>query len=166
MLNRLKIIWGNRLLHVLPVSRCLSLKRAILRWSGVRIGPGVRIWSTANFYHQNIEIGKGTFIGHRVQLLAHPKGKISIGKNCDIAPEVMFHSGTHAIGSEQQRAGQGLQKSIQIGDGCWIGTRAIILAGVAIGNGSVIAAGAVVAKDIPANCLVGGVPARVIRNLN
>ncbi|MBP6872851.1 MAG: acyltransferase [Bacteroidales bacterium] len=54
-------------------------------------------------------------------------------------------------------------KPILIGDNVWIGMRAIILKGVTIGNGSIVAAGAVVTKDVPPNTVVGGVPARVIR---
>jgi len=55
--------------------------------------------------------------------------------------------------------------NIRIGADCWIGARAVILPGVTIGRGCVIAAGAVVAKDIEEDCLVGGVPARLIRRL-
>ena len=60
---------------------------------------------------------------------------------------------------------KGLAKEIQIGDDCWIGGGAIICPGVSIGNGVVIGAGAVVTKDIPANSLVVGNPARVVKKL-
>jgi acetyltransferase-like isoleucine patch superfamily enzyme len=54
---------------------------------------------------------------------------------------------------------------IRIGRDCWIGCNAVILKGVSIGDGAVIAAGAVVTKDVPPRCLAGGVPARIIRSL-
>jgi len=55
---------------------------------------------------------------------------------------------------------------ISVGDGCWIGARTVILGGVTIGAGSIVAAGSMVAYDVPANVLVAGVPAKVKRVLN
>ncbi|HJI67776.1 MAG TPA: hypothetical protein OIM01_05135 [Coriobacteriaceae bacterium] len=68
----------------------------------------------------------------------------------------MFCCSTHSLGLAGRRAGETYNRDIYVGKGCWIGTRSTILPGVNIGNGSVIAAGAVVAKDVPANCLAGG----------
>lgn len=69
------------------------------------------------------------------------------------------------MGSSERRAGAGWAKPIHIEDGCWIGARVTVLGGVRIGRGSVVAAGAVVTRDVPENCLVGGVPARLLRQL-
>ena len=86
--------------------------------------------------------------------------KITIGKDCAIAREVIIRdTDAHQLaGGEHQALAE-----IRIGDRVWIGTRAIILKGVTIGDGAVIAAGAVVTKDIPPRSLAAGVPARVIR---
>jgi maltose O-acetyltransferase len=65
----------------------------------------------------------------------------------------------------QRRAGEGVANSIEIGDGCWIGARSIILGGVRIGEGSVVAAGSVVTRDVPSNVLIAGVPACIKRKL-
>ena len=90
---------------------------------------------------------------------------ITLGNNVWIGHEVLMTVGSHEIGPPCQRAGSGTSRPILIGDGVWIGARAVILPGVTIGEGAVVAAGAVVNKDIPANTLYGGVPAKIIRDL-
>jgi maltose O-acetyltransferase len=95
----------------------------------------------------------------------HVEAEILIGSRCDIGPGVEFITGSHDIGSASRRAGTGNARSIQIGDGCWIGAGTRILGGVTVGAGTIIAAGSVVTQDIPANVLAAGVPARVKRCL-
>jgi maltose O-acetyltransferase len=90
-----------------------------------------------------IEIADRVFIGHHVVLITT----------------------NHEIGTAWQRCGGWTPAPIRIGNGVWIGARATVLPGVTIGDGAVVAAGAVVAKDVPPNTLVGGVPAKVIRIL-
>ena len=84
-----------------------------------------------------------------------------------IAPGVCICTDTHEVDSaDRQRCDSGsFAKAITIGDDCWIGAGVYILPGITIGRGSTIAAGAVVAKDVEDNCLVGGVPAKLIRKL-
>ena len=65
-----------------------------------------------------------------------------------------------------RRAGEGTARPIEIGDGCWIGARSVILGGVRIGAGCVVAAGSVVTRDVPDNVLVAGVPACIKRQLD
>jgi len=85
---------------------------------------------------------------------------IKIGNNVAISKGVIIRdSDNHEIGED----GKDISKPIEIGDNVWIGLRAIILKGVKIGNGSIIAAGSLVNKDIPANCLAAGVPAKIIK---
>ena len=88
-----------------------------------------------------------------------------IGDRCDIGPGVEFVPGSHTIGNASRRAGFGTAKPIFVGNGCWLGAKSIILGGVKIGDGCVVAAGAVVIHDVPPNTLVAGVPARVKRQL-
>jgi len=86
--------------------------------------------------------------------------RVTIGKDCAIARGVIIRDfDAHQI----LNAGHEIAKDICIGDHVWIGTRAIILKGVTIGDGAVVAAGALVTKDVPGKCLVGGVPAKIIR---
>ncbi|WP_081357668.1 acyltransferase [Neomoorella thermoacetica] len=80
--------------------------------------------------------------------------------------EVMICTSTHVIGEKNKRAGESKNLPVIIGDGCWIGTRAVILPGVKIGEGCIIAAGAVVTKDCESNGLYAGVPAKRIKNLS
>lgn len=86
--------------------------------------------------------------------------KITIGRGCAIAREVVIRdTDAHRLADP----GHEISAEIRIGDHVWIGTRAIILKGVTIGDGAVVAAGAVVTKDVPPRTIVAGVPARVIR---
>jgi acetyltransferase-like isoleucine patch superfamily enzyme len=82
-----------------------------------------------------------------------------------VGPGVYFITGTHRIGSHTQRAGPVIAAPIRVGDGVWIGARAILLPGVTVGAGAIVAAGAVVTRDVPADTLVAGVPAQVKRSL-
>jgi len=85
---------------------------------------------------------------------------IKIGDGVAISKGVIIRdSDNHTIDGNEEKVSQ----PIVIGDHVWIGLRAIILKGVKIGNGAIIAAGAVVNKDVPERCLVGGVPARIIK---
>jgi len=86
--------------------------------------------------------------------------QITIGNGCAIARDVIIrdYDAHQLVGNEHEIA-----KEICIGDHVWIGTRAIILKGVTVGYGAVVAAGAVVTKNVPDRCLVAGIPAKVIR---
>jgi len=119
----------------------------------------------ANFYQpKNIEIGEDTIIGYGAFL--DGRSVIEVGNHVDIASEVMIYNSEHDLEREDFSA---TEESVKIGDYCFIGPRVIILPGVNIGKGSVIAAGAVVTKDVGDFEIVGGVPAKKIgerRNKN
>lgn len=156
----------NRLFVLLPMSRMHPLKSSLLRWAGLKVGKNVRIWSSARFYSPHIEIGDDSFIGFNVQLFGTREGPITIGRNCALGTDVIVNTGTHHPGGPLDRTGAGYAKAITIGDGCRISTRAIILEGAQIGRGAQIAAGAVVVRDVAEDTLVGGVPARFIKQLD
>lgn len=108
-----------------------------------------------------LNLGSG-YINRHVKIRCH--NKISIGEDVAISENVsIWDSDAHAIiGKEREMA-----KPITIGDHVWIGNNVTILKGVKIGDNSVIAAGSVVNKDIPANCLAGGIPAKILKeNIN
>jgi acetyltransferase-like isoleucine patch superfamily enzyme len=90
-------------------------------------------------------------------------GQVTIGDNCDIAPDVTFLTGGHQMGDHSRRAGKGESYHITVGSGVWIGGRATLLLNTSIGDGSMIAACACVSKDVPADTLVAGVPAKVMK---
>jgi maltose O-acetyltransferase len=90
---------------------------------------------------------------------------ITIQDHVVIGHEVMFVTSTHAYGGPDHRAGTLTVAPIVVEEGAWLGARCTILPGVTVGRGAVVAAGAVVNRDVPPNTLVGGVPARVLREL-
>lgn len=115
------------------------------------------------FGSRNITIGAGTFINYRC--VFNTAGGITIGRNVDIAMDVSFVTSSHEVGCSSRRAGTALSAPIRVGDGVWIGARAVILPGVTIGAGSIIAAGSVVVKDCEPDTLYAGAPARAIKSL-
>ena len=138
-----------------------------LRWRALR-AYGMHIESCAissgvRFGSARIAIGEGTFVNENCVFANSVL--VSIGRRCDIAHDVVFVTNTHELGDAERRAGRSKPAPIQVGDGCWIGARAVVLPGVTIGAGTIIAAGAVVTKDCEAHSIYAGVPARKIRNL-
>jgi acetyltransferase-like isoleucine patch superfamily enzyme len=107
-----------------------------------------------------LTLGDGSYI-NRYSLIANT----TIGNNCAIGPGVIIGPTTHKIGTSKRRADKGKFLHVKIEDGVWIGARAVILGGVTVGYGSIVAAGAVVTKDVKPNTMVGGVPAKVIKHL-
>lgn len=135
--------------------------RHILGW---RIGEGAAIlmgqyiqMAGIKSSGQKVSIGKGTVINQGC--LLYTTGGIVIGENVSISAGSWLVTGTHDMNDPQFVDSY---KPIVIGDHAWIGVRATILAGVTIGKGAVVMAGAVVTRDIPPFSVVGGVPAKVI----
>jgi maltose O-acetyltransferase len=114
-------------------------------------------------YGFNLTIGSRCFVNYG--LVALDVARITIGRDVQIGPNVQLLTPTHPIDAELRRAKYEAAKPIVIGDNVWLGGGAIVLAGVSIGDNSVIGAGAVVTRDIPANVVAVGNPARVIRRI-
>ncbi|MBQ7764601.1 sugar O-acetyltransferase [bacterium] len=114
-------------------------------------------------YGYNIEIGENFYSNHNLVIL--DCAKVKFGDNVFIGPNCGIYTAEHPLDAETRNKGYEYAKPIIIGNNVWIGGGVNIVAGVKIGNNVVIAAGAVVTKDIPDNCLIGGVPAKIIKNL-
>lgn len=114
-------------------------------------------------YGYNIEIGENFYSNHNLVIL--DPAKVKFGDNVFIGPNCGFYTAEHPLDAETRNKGLEYAKPIIVGDNVWIGGGVHVVAGVTIGNNVVIAAGAVVTKDIPDNCVVGGVPAKKIKNL-
>lgn len=110
-------------------------------------------------YGKNIKIGKNVFINFDCVFLG--LGGITIEDDVLIAPKVSLLSEGHPVDPAQRHSL--VPCHIYIKKGAWIGANATILKGVTVGENSIVASGAVVSKDVPDNCIVGGIPAKVIR---
>ena len=152
-------LWGNRIINKLP-------SRHIRRWFyqllGARFGKDC-------FPCRRVEIllPKGLTLGDRVAVGWYAeldaRGGITVGNDTNISSHVKLITGSHDIDDPNYTADF---LPIHIGHHCWIGTGAMILQGVKIGDGAVVAAGALVNKDIPPYTVWGGVPAKCIKERN
>lgn len=114
-------------------------------------------------YGQYIHVGAGTFINCGAVLL--DVVSIRIGASCQIGPGVQILTATHPVEPQMRRAGWESGLPVSIGDNVWLGGGVIVCPGVSIGANSVIGAGSVVTRDIPADVVAVGSPARVIRSV-
>ena len=135
-----------------------SVRNLYLRTAGVKIGRrsfvhmGVRF-----FYPAGVKIGQGSIIGDHAFL--DGRAPLKIGNHVDIASYVLIYNSEHDINSE---GFDPIYGEVEVGDFVFIGPRAIILPGVKIGRGAIVAAGAVVTSDVADFEIVGGVPAKII----
>lgn len=134
---------------------CKFVRHFFYGLAGIKIGEGSTFHTWARFYKpKNITIGQDTIIGDHAFL--DGREKLTIGSHTDIASGVMIYNSEHDINAADFHA---VDAPVEIGDYVFIGPRAIILPGVKVGKGAIIAAGAVVTKDVPELAVVGGVPA-------
>ena len=113
-------------------------------------------------FGKNIHLGKNVFINSACQF--QDQGGIFIGDNCLIGPGTMIATLNHYPDPERR---QGMTHApVVIGKNVWTGAHVTILPGVTIGDNAIVAAGAVVAKDVPADTIVGGVPAKAIKSIH
>ena len=110
---------------------------------------------------KNIIVGKRVFINEGCCF--QDQGGISIGDDCLIGQQVVIATLNHDLDPKHRK--DMLPAPVKIGKNVWIGAHATILQGVTIGDNSVVAAGAVVTKDVPPNTVVGGVPAKIIKTI-
>ena len=112
-------------------------------------------------FGKNITVGKGVFINSGCCF--QDQGGVTLGDHVLVGHQVVFATLDHDL-DPARRAGM-TPSPIVVKDNVWIGAHATILAGVTIGENAVVAAGAVVTRDVPANTVVGGVPAKVIKRI-
>ena len=130
----------------------------VLRFLGVQIDRTAILYGGFEIRSpRKLKIGAGSCIGHRATLDA--RGGLTIGKNVNLSSEVMIWTAQHDWCDPKFGT---LFSPVTIGDYAWLGPRCIILPGVTVGEGAVIAAGAVVTKNVEPYAMVGGVPAQKI----
>jgi len=133
-----------------------SLKVAVLRLFGAKIGRGVVIRSRVNIsFPWKLELGDHVWIGDEVLILS--LDRVSVGSSTCISQRAFLCTGSHDFSRETFDL---VTAPIAIGEGCWIGAQAFVGPGVSFGSGSRCLAGAVVVKHVPEGATVGGVPAR------
>ncbi len=150
----------NRSLHDVRIGERLERCSRIFG----KVGKG--LWMQPPFYcdyGKNIELGDNVYFNYNCVVL--DVAKVTIGSNVLFGPNVQIYTANHPLDHQQRRDGLEFGKPITIGNDVWIGGGVILCPGVNIGDRSVIAAGAVVTKDVPADVMVGGNPAQVIKQL-
>lgn len=146
------------LLHIVGSIPSHLFRRGAYWIVGIKIGKGSTVHMHTRFYDpKRISIGQDSIIGEYAVL--DGRDNLTIGNHVDIASNVMIYNSQHDISSETFEAVSG---PVTVEDYVFIGPRAIVLPNVIIGRGAVIAAGAVVTKDVAPFTIVGGVPAKEI----
>ncbi|MGD0699939.1 MAG: acyltransferase [Trebonia sp.] len=137
------------------------VRRALLRLGGVQLGAAIWGLERCYFESEHVSLGPGCSINAECWFEGH--GRIVIGHNCMFGSQVMILTSNHDIGPDGEVTREATYADVHIGDRCWIGTRAMIMPGVTIGEGTVIGAGALVTKDCEPGAVYVGVPARRVR---
>jgi maltose O-acetyltransferase len=140
-----------------------AVRASVLRRAGINVRNG-QIQSGCYFFSAQIQFGDWVWINHRAYF--DTRDWIHIGDRVGFGMEVMVITSTHEPGTHDNRRGAYTTAPVTIGDGSWIGSRAVIMPGVTIGEGVTVAAGAVVTKDCEADGLYAGVPARRVKDLD
>ena len=140
-----------------------TMRPRLLRRAGVDVGRGCVILPGFEMTGGSIKLGQNCFINTNVRF--ESTGGIQLGAFCQVGPRVCFETVSHPLPPVLNQHRSVIAAPIVIGDYVWVAANATILPGVTIGEGAVIAAGAVVTKDVAAYTVVGGVPAKLLRQV-
>lgn len=168
MLNTKKLYIANKIVWLLPMSSCHSLKAKLYRWAGVKIGENVEIFSGVQIIgNGEVEIGDGVFLGHEAMIMVNEGSKVVVEDSAMIGTRSVLVTGFHPITTDGERiiSREGTSSVVRVGKGASVSTQCLVLPGVSVGEMSIVASGATVAKDVPPYALVGGCPAKFIRDL-
>jgi acetyltransferase-like isoleucine patch superfamily enzyme len=154
---------------LLPHNSLCRVRSLLYRLAGFKIGRGALILGKLTLTSEGpmarmLSIGDCSRIN--APFYAELNAPIVIGRKVSIGHNVVLITTDHEIGNASDRSGTVRYDGITIEDGAWVGAHVTILPGVTIGRGSVVAAGSLVTLSVPANKLVGGVPARTVKTLD
>lgn len=139
-----------------------ELRALVSELVGYKVDDGFRLFPPLySDYGKNIKLGTNVFINSGCCF--QDQGGIEIGDGCLIGHQVVIATLNHDF--DPAKRAEMTPKKVVLGKNVWVGSHATILPGVTVGDGSIIAAGAVVTKDVPERCIAAGVPARVIKTL-
>lgn len=114
-------------------------------------------------YGYNIHFGRNFYTNHNLVIL--DTATVKFGDNVFIGPNCGFYTAGHPVDVKQRNSGLEYAKPITVGNNVWFGGNVIVLPGVTIGDNTIIGAGSVVTKDIPANVIAVGNPCKVIKSI-
>lgn len=163
-----RLLLARALLWPLPIAAGGRIRSLVLRAIGFRIGRGTILAGTplilgGRGLYRNLVIQGDCWIN--MGCVFELGAPVTVGARVSIGQEVLILTTSHQIGGSGHRASMLIRKPITIHEGAWLGARCTILPGVSIGAGAVVAAGAIVNKDVPANAIVAGIPAQVVKML-
>jgi acetyltransferase-like isoleucine patch superfamily enzyme len=168
--TRLKYLLANAFGALLPSFVGGVIRGRLYRLAGFNIAPGsfimgnLHLTSGQKNFYEMLTLGENVVVGDHVTI--NLDAKVTVGKNVAFGPRVIIYTASHQLGfGSMRRMPDIVAKPVTIEDGCWIGLAAIILPGVTIGHGSVIAAGSVVMESVPPDSYVEGNPAKPVRKL-
>ncbi len=146
----------------------MAIGRGVVFSPHMRLMLGRNVWLGSYGVFQGpgrVRIGTATYVGSHFSI--NSIDEVSIGNECMFGNMVSIVDNNHgtAAGAVPFHRQPTVARKVTIGDACWIGEKATILAGVHVGRGSIVAAGAVVREDVEAGTIVGGVPARLIKRV-
>jgi acetyltransferase-like isoleucine patch superfamily enzyme len=158
----------NFVVGFLPRHQAAEMRARLFAMAGFRVGEGTKLQAPPRLngsvgLFSNLVIGRDCSID--AECVFDLAERITIGDRVTISPGVMILTSTHELDIREHRAGPLQLAPVNVGDGVWIGARAIILPGVSIGSGAVVNPGAVVNKDVAPQTRVGGAPAMQIEVL-
>lgn len=166
---RPRLLLASALVGLLPDHSLSRVRTLFYRLGGLQIGRAtllfgrIALWGTGDIAAR-LRIGEACLINAPLRL--ELEADITIGHHVSIGHGVTFITASHELGTAEHRSGPVRPAPIVIEDGCLIGACSVILPGVTLGRGAVVAAGSVVAANVEAGKLVGGNPARQIRSLS
>ena len=162
------LVLAQAAISLLPPYTGNRLRVRILRAAGFHIGHGTVILGPVRFTAarnpaSHVTFGKNDVVNFGC--LFEAAAEITIGDDVGIGQEVMVLTNRHKMGNPGRRLGPLEALPVRVEDGAWLSTRAVVVPGVTIGEGAVVAAGAVVTRSVAPHTVVGGVPAQRIREL-
>lgn len=141
------------------------IRRLVLRLAGAVVPSSTHLAGGTYFSQpKNLRLGERCFINRNCYLDLH--ALVTMHDDVVVGHGATIVTTTHSIGPASRRAGPVADLPVVIESGAWLGANTVILPGVTVGAGSVVAAGAVVTTDVPVNVIVAGVPAKIIRKLD
>jgi maltose O-acetyltransferase len=162
-----RLVLASWIAVFIPLRAGYRTRPFLLRLAGVKVGRGTLMAGTPRILAPDsglLDIGRFCWFNVGCTLDVH--APLVIEDNVFIGQEVMILTHSHEIGPAGRRGGVLEAKPVRIGRGAWLGARSTILPGVTVGEGAIVAAGAVVNSDVPPQTAVGGVPARVLKSLD